>query len=181
MSGMKTLKMNLFHQTQQVRGFMNSHSFIIFLNFLRKPSLDNYLLYSKQKQLVLFYFSVNSNRAAAFSFLDFSYRVAACLPIDDALRIQLLKIGSAVQRLRCELDIMNKVSSFSLFTIELPKKTPTGVTVRMSYRNVWNFQLILLKGEFGCSVISSEVCSEGKRCLSAGFCVWQQARNIQYF
>lgn len=41
---------------------------------------------------------------------DFSYRVAACLPIDDALRIQLLKIGSAIQRLRCELDIMNKVS-----------------------------------------------------------------------
>ncbi|KAM6343834.1 protein cereblon isoform 3-T4 [Alca torda] len=43
--------------------------------------------------------------------IDFSYRVAACLPIDDALRIQLLKIGSAVQRLRCELDIMNKCTS----------------------------------------------------------------------
>lgn len=43
-------------------------------------------------------------------FSDFSYRVAACLPIDDVLRIQLLKIGSAIQRLRCELDIMNKVS-----------------------------------------------------------------------
>ncbi|XP_041281721.1 protein cereblon isoform X3 [Onychostruthus taczanowskii] len=43
--------------------------------------------------------------------VDFSYRVAACLPIDDALRIQLLKIGSAVQRLRCELDIMNKCTS----------------------------------------------------------------------
>lgn len=42
---------------------------------------------------------------------DFSYRVAACLPIDDVLRIQLLKIGSAVQRLRCELDIMNKCTS----------------------------------------------------------------------
>lgn len=42
---------------------------------------------------------------------DFSYRVAACLPIDDVLRIQLLKIGSAIQRLRCELDIMNKVSN----------------------------------------------------------------------
>lgn len=42
--------------------------------------------------------------------IDFSYRVAACLPIDDALRIQLLRIGSAIQRLRCELDIMNKVS-----------------------------------------------------------------------
>lgn len=41
---------------------------------------------------------------------DFSYRVAACLPIDDVLRVQLLRIGSAVQRLRCELDIMNKVS-----------------------------------------------------------------------
>lgn len=41
---------------------------------------------------------------------DFSYRVAACLPIDDALRLQLLKIGSAIQRLRCELDIMDRVS-----------------------------------------------------------------------
>ncbi|KAK7878772.1 hypothetical protein WMY93_030932 [Mugilogobius chulae] len=40
--------------------------------------------------------------------IDFSYRVAACLPIDDALRLQLLKIGSAIQRLRCELDIMDR-------------------------------------------------------------------------
>ncbi|CDQ74716.1 unnamed protein product [Oncorhynchus mykiss] len=39
--------------------------------------------------------------------IDFSYRVAACLPIDDALRLQLLKIGSAIQRLCCELDIMD--------------------------------------------------------------------------
>ncbi|KAJ8258615.1 hypothetical protein COCON_G00176270 [Conger conger] len=43
--------------------------------------------------------------------IDFSYRVAACLPIDDALRIQLLKIGSAVQRLRCELNIMDRCTS----------------------------------------------------------------------
>ncbi|XP_051568613.1 protein cereblon isoform X2 [Myxocyprinus asiaticus] len=42
---------------------------------------------------------------------DFSYRVAACLPIDDALRLQLLKIGSAIQRLRCELDIMDRCTS----------------------------------------------------------------------
>lgn len=42
--------------------------------------------------------------------LDFSYRVAAYLPIDDNLRIELLKIGSAIQRLRCELDLMDKVS-----------------------------------------------------------------------
>uniref|UniRef100_A0A673WE77 Protein cereblon n=1 Tax=Salmo trutta TaxID=8032 RepID=A0A673WE77_SALTR len=43
--------------------------------------------------------------------IDFSYRVAACLPIDDALRLQLLKIGSAIQRLRCELDIMDRCTS----------------------------------------------------------------------
>ncbi|XP_051563090.1 protein cereblon-like [Myxocyprinus asiaticus] len=42
---------------------------------------------------------------------DFSYRVAACLPIDDALRLQLLKISSAIQRLRCELDIMDRCTS----------------------------------------------------------------------
>ncbi|XP_063282725.1 protein cereblon isoform X2 [Pelobates fuscus] len=43
--------------------------------------------------------------------VDFSYRVAACLPIDDALRMQLLQIGNAIQRLRCELDIMSKCTS----------------------------------------------------------------------
>ncbi|XP_064162418.1 protein cereblon-like isoform X1 [Anguilla rostrata] len=43
--------------------------------------------------------------------IDFSYRVAACLPIDDALRIQLLKIGSPIQRLRCELNIMDRCTS----------------------------------------------------------------------
>ncbi|XP_038666633.1 protein cereblon isoform X1 [Scyliorhinus canicula] len=43
--------------------------------------------------------------------VDFSYRVAACLPIDDGLRIDLLKIGSAIQRLRCELDLMDKCTS----------------------------------------------------------------------
>ncbi|XP_040059128.1 protein cereblon isoform X1 [Gasterosteus aculeatus] len=43
--------------------------------------------------------------------VDFSYRVAACLPIDDTLRLQLLKIGSAIQRLRCELDIMDRCTS----------------------------------------------------------------------
>lgn len=50
---------------------------------------------------------------------DFSYRVAACLPIDDVLRIQLLKIGSAIQRLRCELDIMNKVSKVNMFLMTM--------------------------------------------------------------
>ncbi|KAK2858262.1 hypothetical protein Q7C36_006181 [Tachysurus vachellii] len=43
--------------------------------------------------------------------IDFSYRVAACLPIDDDLRLQLLRIGSAIQRLRCELDIMDRCTS----------------------------------------------------------------------
>ncbi|XP_075997024.1 protein cereblon [Genypterus blacodes] len=43
--------------------------------------------------------------------VDLSYRVAACLPIGDALRLQLLKIGSAIQRLRCELDIMDRCTS----------------------------------------------------------------------
>ncbi|XP_034022548.1 protein cereblon [Thalassophryne amazonica] len=43
--------------------------------------------------------------------VDLSYRVAGCLPIGDALRLQLLKIGSAIQRLRCELDIMDRCTS----------------------------------------------------------------------
>lgn len=54
--------------------------------------------------------SLSSLSSSSARFLsDFSYRVAACLPIDDALRLQLLKIGSAIQRLRCELDIMDRV------------------------------------------------------------------------
>lgn len=57
---------------------------------------------------VLFISSLSCPSVYALS--DFSYRVAACLPIDDALRLQLLKIGSAIQRLRCELDIMDRVS-----------------------------------------------------------------------
>uniref|UniRef100_A0A8D0L9Y0 Protein cereblon n=1 Tax=Sphenodon punctatus TaxID=8508 RepID=A0A8D0L9Y0_SPHPU len=60
------------------------------------------------------YDAVSINRELSFlsfSHQYFSYRVAACLPIDDTLRIQLLKIGSAIQRLRCELDIMNKCTS----------------------------------------------------------------------
>ncbi|XP_078678417.1 protein cereblon-like [Branchiostoma floridae x Branchiostoma belcheri] len=39
---------------------------------------------------------------------DFSFWVAASLPLDDGLRLHLLSINSAVQRLRCELSIMQK-------------------------------------------------------------------------
>uniref|UniRef100_A0A8C4QNY1 Protein cereblon n=1 Tax=Eptatretus burgeri TaxID=7764 RepID=A0A8C4QNY1_EPTBU len=43
--------------------------------------------------------------------IDFSYWVASCLPIDDRLRLQLLRVASAVKRLRCELDILEKCTS----------------------------------------------------------------------
>uniref|UniRef100_UPI00358E20E6 protein cereblon n=1 Tax=Myxine glutinosa TaxID=7769 RepID=UPI00358E20E6 len=43
--------------------------------------------------------------------IDFSYWVASCLPIDDGLRLQLLRVASAVKRLRCELDILEKCTS----------------------------------------------------------------------
>ncbi|XP_048878523.1 protein cereblon-like isoform X2 [Brienomyrus brachyistius] len=42
---------------------------------------------------------------------DLSYRVAACLPIDDSLRTRLLSMGSAVQRLHYALNIMDQCSS----------------------------------------------------------------------
>lgn len=129
---------------------------------------------SKQKQLD--YFSVNSNRPAAFSFLDFSYRVAACLPIDDALRIQLLKIGSAVQRLRCELDIMNKVSSSPSLAIKLPKYRGGCYSL---FQKLGNFQLILPEINLGVLFFLQKFAWK-ENDLSVLDCVWQQARNIKY-
>lgn len=41
--------------------------------------------------------------------IEFSYWVAGNLPLDDMLKLSLLRIDSAVQRLRCELNIMQKV------------------------------------------------------------------------
>ncbi|XP_061407724.1 protein cereblon [Lethenteron reissneri] len=43
--------------------------------------------------------------------IDFSYWVASCLPIDNDVRLSLLTVSSAVQRLRCELDILEKCTS----------------------------------------------------------------------
>ena len=40
---------------------------------------------------------------------EFSYWVAGNLPLDDGLKLHLLRIDSAIQRLRCELSIMQKV------------------------------------------------------------------------
>lgn len=42
--------------------------------------------------------------------IDFSYWVLQNLPLDDSRRIHLLSIDSAVQRLRCELSIMQSCS-----------------------------------------------------------------------
>lgn len=65
---------------------------------------------------------------------DFSYRVAACLPIDDALRLQLLKIGSAIQRLRCELDIMDRVRKGHSFK---PNGTRSKVAICSLLYTLW--------------------------------------------
>lgn len=62
--------------------------------------------------------------SSVYFLLDFSYRVAACLPIDDALRLQLLKIGSAIQRLRCELDIMDRVRKAHHKTVFSSRRKP---------------------------------------------------------
>lgn len=86
MNGMKTSKMSPCPQIPQVQAIYAYNKSILVFGIL------------KHSQVVLYLHSV-----------DFSYRVAACLPIDDALRLQLLKIGSAIQRLRCELDIMDRV------------------------------------------------------------------------
>ena len=41
--------------------------------------------------------------------VEFSYWVAGNLPLDDSMKLHLLRIDSAIQRLRCELNIMQKV------------------------------------------------------------------------
>ena len=39
----------------------------------------------------------------------FSFWVAGNLPLEDGLKLHLLKLDNAVQRLRCELSIMERV------------------------------------------------------------------------
>ena len=41
---------------------------------------------------------------------ELSFWVAGNLPLDDHLKLHLLTIDSAIQRLRCELSIMQRVS-----------------------------------------------------------------------
>lgn len=43
------------------------------------------------------------------SFSDFSFWVAANMPLDDSLRLQILGINCPTQRLRKELEIVRKV------------------------------------------------------------------------
>ena len=45
---------------------------------------------------------------------EFSFWVAGVLPLDDALKLHLLRMDCCVQRLRCELSIMKKVSFLAL-------------------------------------------------------------------
>lgn len=44
--------------------------------------------------------------------VELSYWVIQNLPLDDNLRISLMEIDSAVQRLRCSLSIVQKVIGF---------------------------------------------------------------------
>lgn len=118
--------------------------------------------------------STNTHVLCSHSFLtctfllflsDFSYRVAACLPIDDALRLQLLKIGSAIQRLRCELDIMDRVRNRHSFK---PVGTRSKVAVcsllcTLWFIPMWAFPFKTTEGVF-CSecvhvISTSDVCT----------------------
>jgi cereblon len=44
--------------------------------------------------------------------VEFSFWVAGNLPLDDAMKLHLLQVDNAVQRLRCELSIMKKVCKY---------------------------------------------------------------------
>ena len=48
---------------------------------------------------------------------DFSYWVAGNLPLDDGLKLHLMTIDSAEQRLRCELSIMKRVMVFTSYLL----------------------------------------------------------------
>ena len=45
--------------------------------------------------------------------IAFSYWVVSSLPLDDSMKLTLLAVNSAVQRLRAELHIMRAVSQLS--------------------------------------------------------------------
>lgn len=51
--------------------------------------------------------------------IDFSYWVASIMPIDDNLKLSLLGINCAVQRLRCELSLLRRVINELSFIQEL--------------------------------------------------------------
>ena len=50
---------------------------------------------------------------------DFSFWVAGNLPLDDGLKLHLLRIDSAIQRLRCELSIMQRVRFIAIIFMNL--------------------------------------------------------------
>lgn len=51
--------------------------------------------------------------------VDFSWWVAAMLPLHDAMKLNLLAIDNAVQRMRCELSIMRQCAVLSCASCEL--------------------------------------------------------------
>ena len=50
---------------------------------------------------------------------EFSFWVAGNLPLDDGLKLHLLRMDSPIQRLRCELSIMQKVRLLSMHNATL--------------------------------------------------------------
>jgi len=51
--------------------------------------------------------------------IAFSYWVVSSLPLDDSMKITLLAVNSAIQRLRAELHIMRAVSCLVFSRISL--------------------------------------------------------------
>jgi len=65
--------------------------------------------------------------------LAFSYWVVSSLPLDDSMKITLLAINSAVQRLRAELHVMRAVSFF-VCSLKISNKN-TSALIILSYCN----------------------------------------------
>lgn len=44
--------------------------------------------------------------------VDFSFWVIGILPLDDLMKLHLVKMDNAIQRMRCQLSILKRVCSF---------------------------------------------------------------------
>ena len=83
--------------------------------------------------------------------LAFSYWVVSSLPLDDSMKITLLAINSAVQRLRAELHVMRAVSFF-VCSLKISNKN-TSALIILSYCNAPKKNSMLVMHSSKCIIV----------------------------